>query len=85
MVVAIYTLINSYRALAQYMINQNDNFDIVFIDYKTLPKYTYPSANIDVSIGLEWIFENYENYLCYGRFSWREFDLSEILKRRDKI
>lgn len=80
----VYPLTNIYRDFAKYMIDINDNYDIVLLNYRHLPYYRYPSGNIDFDNGLEWVLKNYEKVYVMGESAGGNIIMSGILKRRDE-
>ncbi|WP_064581050.1 alpha/beta hydrolase fold domain-containing protein [Streptobacillus moniliformis] len=80
----IYPLSNIYRNLAEFMLNINDNYDIIFVDYRQLPYSFYPSGHDDYDNGLEYAFENYKNVYTFGDSAGGNLIVSTLLKRRDE-
>lgn len=80
----LYPLSNIYRNLAQYMVEVNDNYDIIFVDYRQLPDYRYPTGNEDFNNGFEWVIKNYENVYAMGDSGGGNIVVSTTLKRRDE-
>ena len=80
----LYPLTNFYRELAEYMIRVNDNYDIVFVDYRQLPEHTYPEGNVDFENGLKWCMEKYDKVYVMGDSAGGNLVMSNSLKRRDE-
>lgn len=80
----VYPLSNYYRNMARFMLNIDDSFDIVFIDYRQLPDYKYPNANIDVDKGLDYVLSMYENVYIMGDSAGGNLITSTLLKRKDE-
>ncbi|WP_067140670.1 alpha/beta hydrolase [Oceanivirga salmonicida] len=79
-----YPLSNVYRTMATYMLDVNDEYDIVFVNYGLIPKSIYPEANIDVENGLEYLKTKYKNIVMLGDSAGGNLVLSTLLKRKDE-
>ncbi|NYV27648.1 alpha/beta hydrolase [Streptobacillus felis] len=77
----LYPLSNYYRDLAEFMIGLNDNYDIVFVDYRQLPYSFYPSGHDDYESGLDYVFSKYKNVYTMGDSAGGHLIVSSILKR----
>lgn len=79
----LYPLTNIYRNLAEYMVKNYPDYDIVLVDYKQLPDYKYPSGNIDFENGLNWTMNRYSKVFVMGDSAGGNLVVSNTLKRRD--
>lgn len=80
----VYGLTNIYRNLANYMLNINDNYDIIFINYSTYPKAFYPKANLEVLKGLEYVKNKYDKVYVLGDSAGGNLAVSTILQSIDE-
>lgn len=80
----IVPLINLYRQMAEYMLEVDNSFDIVFVDYRELPNNFYPSGNIDTENGLEWLETKYDKIYMLGDSAGGNLVMSTLIKRKNE-
>lgn len=80
----VFPLNTSYRNLANKMIEINDDYDIFLVDYPVYPEAYYPSANIDVQNGYEYVRSKYEKVYVMGDSAGGNLAVSLTMKLRDE-
>ncbi|WP_156299223.1 alpha/beta hydrolase [Streptobacillus canis] len=80
----LYPMSNYYRDLAEFMLDINDNYDIIFVDYRQLPHSFYPSGHDDFEHGLDYMFANYKNVYAMGDSAGGHLIVSTTMKRINK-
>lgn len=79
----LHGLTNVYRQFARFILENTKKYDVILLDYDTLPEARYPIANDQTYDGLEYVMANYEKVNVLGDSAGANLALSTMIKRNE--